>query len=113
MQSFVKALGIDDTKPHSCPNLDGDINKASKVIKLENLTHGAYLFSTIGYCQHNYAITPCSRYPGLNLEDINSSLKEKIEKLISINYKDKEDGVFGAERWLDHNLIHLKGINNN
>lgn len=113
MQSFVKALGIDDTKPHSCPNLDGDINKASKVIKLENLTHGAYLFSTIGYCQHNYAITPCSRYPGLNLEDINSSLKEKIEKLISINYKDKEDGVYGAERWLNHNLIHLKGINNN
>lgn len=116
MLSFVKALDIDDAKPNSCRALDEYLNKEGKSINLENLNHGAYLFSAIGYCQHNYAIAPCSRYPGLNREDINPSLKEKIEKLkklILINYKDKEDGVYGAERWLDHNLIHLEMINNN
>ncbi|MFP1891123.1 hypothetical protein ACLEEJ_07640 [Lonsdalea quercina] len=56
-----------------------------------------------GYCEHDYAMAPCGKYPGFDKN--NKSLKEKFEYLIKTSDKDSSSGVYGADKWANEKLI--------
>ncbi|EFC3662388.1 hypothetical protein CR885_004586, partial [Escherichia coli] len=80
---------------------------------LDPNAHGAVLATEHGYCQHHYAIKPCSKFPGL--DDITGSssieLAELVDKLAYKTEQDKNDGVYGAELWLELHLKYKEKLN--
>lgn len=66
-------------------------------------THGAYLITDCGYCEHDYSISPCEKYPGF--DEKNKQLKEKFDNLVKTSDKDSKSGVYGADKWADKELI--------
>lgn len=111
LQFFIESMDIQKINQQKLKITNFNVVGKASSLNINDLNHGAYLLSDIGYCQHNYAITPCSKYPGMNDDKRKSSLQEIIDKLILVNYKDKENCVYGAMKWLDHNLIHLQCFN--
>lgn len=65
--------------------------------------HGAFMIMDNGFCEHDYSIAPCKKYPGFNKD--NKVLKEKFELLIKTSDKDKVSGVYGADKWANRDLI--------
>ena len=66
-------------------------------------SHGAYLITDYGFCEHDYSIAPCKKYPGFDKD--NKFLKEKFELLIKTSDKDNIRGVYGADKWANKDLI--------
>ncbi|ENB7539134.1 hypothetical protein ABIM55_004448, partial [Enterobacter hormaechei] len=75
--------------------------------------HGAVLATEHGYCQHHYAIKPCSRFPGLDDTTGSGSteLTDLVDKLVYRTEQDKNDGVYGAEQWLELHLRYKQKLN--
>lgn len=75
--------------------------------------HGAVLATEHGYCQHHYAIKPCSRFPGLDDTTGSGSvdLTDLVDKLVCRTEQDKLDGVYGAEQWLELHLRYKEKLN--
>ncbi|XIH77540.1 hypothetical protein C1N56_06835 [Pantoea sp. SGAir0175] len=66
-------------------------------------SHGAFMIMDNGYCEHDYAMAPCGKYPGFDKN--NKFLKEKFEYLIKTSDKDSSSGVYGADKWANEELI--------
>ncbi|QJU38550.1 DNA-binding protein [Serratia marcescens] len=75
--------------------------------------HGAVLATEHGYCQHHYAIKPCSKFPGLDDTTGSGSvdLADFVDKLVCRTEQDKLDGVYGAEQWLELHLRYKQKLN--
>ncbi|HBK4691817.1 TPA: DNA-binding protein [Serratia marcescens] len=84
----------------SVPNLDPDV-------------HGAVLATEQGYCLHHYSIKPCSRFSGLDDTTGSGSteLTDLVDKLVYRTEQDKNDGVYGAEQWLELHLKYKEKLN--
>ncbi|MGF6565624.1 DNA-binding protein [Kosakonia cowanii] len=82
-------------------------------LNLDPDVHGAVLATEQGYCQHHYSIKPCSRFPGLDGITGSSSveLAELVDKLAYKTEQDKNDGVYGAEQWLELHLRYKEKLN--
>ncbi|HIE0704362.1 TPA: DNA-binding protein [Serratia marcescens] len=82
---------------------------------LDPNAHGAVLATEHGYCQHHYAIKPCSRFPGLDDATGSGSVKlaDLVDKLVCRTEQDKLDGVYGAEQWLELHLRYKEKLNKN
>ncbi|HBQ6267998.1 TPA: hypothetical protein L8N01_004485 [Klebsiella pneumoniae] len=80
---------------------------------LDPNAHGAVLATEHGYCQHHYAIKPCSKFPGLDDATGSGSveLADLIDKLVCRTEQDKLDGVYGAEQWLELHLRYKQKLN--
>lgn len=75
--------------------------------------HGAVLATEQGYCLHHYSIKPCSRFSGLDDTTGSGSteLTELVDKLVYRTEQDKNDGVYGAEQWLELHLKYKEKLN--
>lgn len=80
---------------------------------LDPNVQGAVLATEHGYCQHHYAIKPCSRFPGLDDTTGSGSveLADLVDKLAYKTEQDKNDGVYGAEQWLELHLKYKEKLN--
>lgn len=65
--------------------------------------HGAFMIMDNGFCEHDYSIAPCKNYPSFDKD--NKILKEKFELLIKTSDKDRNAGVYGADKWANVGLI--------